>query len=113
MSGFTPPPSPPIPPLRQEAPGATAGLVLGILSIVASFPILGLIFAWIGFSKSKEAKMMCESYPHLYSNGGMATAGYVCSIVGLVLGGLSTLGCCVYIGIVGLIMAGAAGSGGF
>ncbi len=50
----TPPLSPPGPvqPM-QEVPGATAGLVLGICSIVINLPLVGLILAWIGFSKSK------------------------------------------------------------
>jgi len=102
-----------------EAPGATAGLVLGILSIVLGFPVVQLILAYIGFTKSKEAKRLCEANPGMYSNAGVATAGYICSIIGLVLGCLSLLLCCGYVGVIVLAIGGAAtgaaagSSGGF
>jgi len=100
---------------QSEAPGATAGLVLGILSIVFNAPIIGLILAFIGFNQSKQAKALCAANAGMYSNAGVAQAGYICSIIGLVLGSLSTLCTCGYLivaaGILG-IGAGAAGGGG-
>lgn len=91
---------------KIEAPGATAGLVFGILSIVLSWPIVGLILAFIGLSKSKDAKLLCESEPDVYSGEGLAQAGYVCSIIGICLGALSTLCGCGYFAVVAAMIAG-------
>ncbi|UCD76273.1 MAG: hypothetical protein JSV91_04980 [Phycisphaerales bacterium] len=96
---------------RVDAPGATAGLVLGILSLVFSGPLVGLILAWIGFIKSRDAKTLCEADPTRYGNAGIAQAGYVCSIIGLCLGALTTCCMCGYFIIVALAISGGAASG--
>ncbi len=103
-----PPPGPPMAP--PELPGATAGLVLGICSIVFSGPIIGLILGFIGFKKSREAKQVAEMNPGIYSNAGVAQAGYVVSIVGLILGGITTLFGCVSIVILAVLAVGVAGA---
>lgn len=108
---MNPVPGPPMMggPGLQEAPGATAGLVLGILSILFAGPI-GLILGYIGFNKSKEAKKICEMNPGMFSNAGVAQAGYICSIVGLSLGVVFSLCFCGYfIMIFAVIGVGAAG----
>ncbi len=107
-----PPSGPPMAP--PELPGATAGLVLGICSIVFSGPIIGLILGFIGFQKSRAARRVAEMNPGIYSNAGVAQAGYVCSIIGLILGGITTLCGCGYFIIVAiaLVAAGAAAQGG-
>lgn len=97
----------------QEAPGATAGLVLGIISIVFNAPILGFVLAFIGYQKSSAAKQLCMANPGLYNNAGVAQAGYVVSIVGMVLGGLSSICVCAYLGTVLVVLVGgAAGAAG-
>jgi hypothetical protein len=114
-------PGQPMPPMTQgpmgpgprEAPGATAGLVLGICSIVFSWPILGLILAWIGFIKSRDAKALCEQNPGVYSSHGVAQGGYICPIIGLCLGAFTTLcGCGYFAFVVMLIIGGAAAGAG-
>lgn len=110
-----PPPAPPHEPQQYgsgpEAPGATAGLVLGILSIVFSGPVIGLILGLIGLSKSRDAKAFCEQHPDSPSVG-VAQAGYVCSIIGTCLSALTTLCACGYfIIIIFALGAGAAGAG--
>ncbi len=116
MSQMPPPMSPSEPPHGgqglAEAPGATAGLVLGILSIVFSGPIVGLVLAFIGFNKSKESKAICDANPGAYSNAGVAQAGYITSIVGLVLGAVTTLCGCGYFIVIAMAIGGAAASGG-
>lgn len=110
------PPEQPMPPMipgsmmqgPRDAPGATAGLVLGICSIVFSWPIVGLILAWIGFTKSRDAKALCELNPGVYSNYGVAQAGFICSIIGLCLGAFFTLCGCGYFAIVFMAIAGGA-----
>ncbi len=95
-----------------ELPGATAGLVLGICSIGFSGPINGLILGFLGFQKSREAKQIAAMNPGIYANAGIAQAGYVCSIIGLCLGAVTTLcGCGYFIVIMVVIIGGAAGGG--
>ncbi len=80
--GAPPPPYP----MRQQGTGmATAGLVLGILSVPGAiiagcglvFGVLGLVFSIIGM----------RSYPR----PGTAVAGLVLSIIGLVLAGSNSI----------------------
>jgi hypothetical protein len=93
-----------------ELPGATAGLVLGICSIVFSGPLVGLLLGFLGLVKSKEARQFAELNPGIYANAGVAQAGYVCSIIGLILGAFTTLcGCGYFIFFVIVIMGAAAG----
>ena len=115
-------PGPPTPPMmpgspmggNREAPGGTAGLVLGICSLVfGGMPFVGLILGWIGYVKSRDAKRICEMAPGAYSNYGVAQAGYICSIIGICLGALMTLCMCGYfIIVIGIVATGAAGAAG-
>ncbi len=112
MTQFSTPPRMPVP-VQQELPGATAGLVLGICSIVFSMPLVGLVLAFVGFLKSKEARGFASLNPTAYSNHGIAQAGFVCSIIGLVLGCFTTLcGSMYIIAIIVAIASGAAQAGG-
>lgn len=77
---------------HPPVPNATAGLVLGILSIVFSFcyGIVGLILGIVGLIQANKAIQLYESnpdayYPSSYEN---AKAGRVTSIIGLVLSSL-------------------------
>src|SRR5688572_14355635 len=69
-----------------EAPGATASMIMGIISIVVNIPIGGLILAYLGFQKAGEAKALIAQNPGMYSNAGTAQAGYVLCIIGMCLG---------------------------
>jgi hypothetical protein len=95
----------------REAPGATAGLVLGILSIAMSGPIIGLILGILGYTKSSRAKAICDANPGMYNNGGIAQAGYICSIIGIIVGSVTSLCGCGYFAIVLLALFGAAAGG--
>ncbi len=107
----TPPQAPgPISPL-PELPGATAGLVLGICSIVFSAPIVGLILGFLGLQKSRAAKQTAAMNPGIYANAGIAQAGYVCSIIGLILGAIVTLCGCGYFIFAIIFAVGMAGAG--
>ncbi|MBO4563653.1 MAG: hypothetical protein J5772_08590 [Clostridia bacterium] len=60
---------------------AVASLVLGILSLVCAFfgysSIAGLIFGIIGVALGANARKQAQT--------GLATGGFVCSIIGLIL----------------------------
>lgn len=84
----TPPPPPPGAPAYPPAPPSSAqpqngmgvaALVFGLLSVLCVLPgiggVLGIVFGVIGRKKAKQG---------LATNGGMATAGLILGIVGLV-----------------------------
>lgn len=74
---------------NYEPPGkgkATGSMVCGICSLVLGFPLVGLILGIIGLILSSQAKG--EGY-----YGGMRTAGFVLSLIGLIFGGISLIGC--------------------
>ena len=68
------------------APGATAALVLGIVSIV----FCGIILGPLAIAKANEAKRAIARNPDLTGEG-QATAGMICGIVGLALNVLMIL----------------------
>ncbi|MFT3684168.1 MAG: hypothetical protein QM783_04435 [Phycisphaerales bacterium] len=103
MSDQFPPPSPPsLPPValsgyQPQSSTPTTVLVLGILSIVlAGLPPVGLILGIVGLNKAKGAVQDLIAGRIHPSQSGMVTAGKICSIVGICVGGLSTLFWCVY-----------------
>ena len=106
------PPTIPGPMISREAPGATASLVLGIISVVFNIPLVGLILALVGLSKARSAKALCDAHPGMFSNAGVAQAGMILSIIGICLGGISTLCGCGYFAIIIMALRGAAGAGG-
>jgi hypothetical protein len=69
--------------LRKTNSFATAGLILGILSLTCCcgfpFNIPGLVFSLIGLSQINR-------HPEIYEGRGIAIAGIILSAAGLVLG---------------------------
>ena len=82
-----PPLSPSTPATQRTNPLATAGLVMGIISVTVGlccchgfpFNLLGLIFSLIGLNQIRSNRA-------LYDGEGVALAGLVLSIIGLLLG---------------------------
>ena len=65
-------------------------MVLGIVSLVVTwFPVIGLVLAIVGLTMSRSNRKFAEA--HGFKENSMNTAGYVTSIVGLVLGILTIL----------------------
>ena len=79
---------------------AIASLVLGIVSLlfIIFFPLVGLVVSIVGVVCATKAKS--SGY-----NGGMQTAGVVCSLIGLIFNGLYFVACVACVG-----MFGAAGT---
>jgi len=69
---------------------AIAALVLGILSILGScmYGLPGVILGGIGLSLAGNAKTAIAGGRSSPTSAGLMTAGRVCSIIGLCLGGL-------------------------
>ena len=106
------PPTVPGPMVSREVPGATASLVLGILTLVVNLPIAGLIMALIGLSKARAAKALCDANPGFFTNAGVAQAGMILCIIGTCLGAISTLCGCGYFIFFAFMIAGAATGAG-
>ena len=64
---------------------SVTAMVLGIISLVVTwFPIIGLVLAIIGLTMSRSNRRFAEA--HGFKENSMNTAGYVTSLVGLILG---------------------------
>lgn len=97
-------------------PNATAALVLGIIAIVGAFcyGIVGVICGIIGLVLANKDRKLYQSSPELYSQSSYSTsnAGRVCSIIGLILGGIFLLIIIIYFIIFGSLFMEAMRSGG-
>lgn len=64
---------------------SVTAMVLGILSLIVTwFPLVGLVLAIVGLTMSRSNRKFAEA--HGFKENNMNTAGYVTSIVGLILG---------------------------
>ena len=69
---------------------SVTAMVLGIVSLVVTwFPVIGLVLAIVGLTMSRSNRRFAEA--HGFKENSMNTAGYVTSVVGLVLGILTIL----------------------
>jgi hypothetical protein len=86
---------------KQKLPNTTAVLVLGICSIVFSCFFVGLILGIIGVAMSGNGRKMYKEDSNLYEGYGTLNAGFIMSIIGLVLGGLYTIYWVIAVAILG------------
>ena len=93
----------PFQPPKTQLPNATAVLVLGICSIVFGCFFVGLILGIIGLVLSNKPRQMYKQNPELYEGYGQLNAGYIMSIIGLVLSALYI----VYVIFIVAIMGGS------
>jgi hypothetical protein len=89
---------------RKTLPNAVAVLVLGICSIIMGCLFVGLILGIIGLSLSGRGRRLYHDHPDEYEGFGMLNAGYIMSLIGVILGGLYM----VYFVIVTILFGGAA-----
>lgn len=73
---------------KQLLPNSTAVLVLGICSIVFGCFFVGVILGIIGLSLSSKGRRLYKDNPELYDGYGSLNAGWIMSIIGLVLSGI-------------------------
>lgn len=96
-------------PSPQELPNATVVLVLGICSIVLGCAFVGFILGIVGVVLAKKGREMNKLNPGAYPDYGKLNAGYIMSIIGIVLGVLTLLYYIIVVVIFGgAIMAAAA-----
>ena len=81
--------------VQNALPNATAALVLGIIAIVTSFcyGIFGVTCGIIGLVLANKDQKLYADNPGFYSASSLNTsnAGRVCSIIGLIIGGVILL----------------------
>ena len=69
---------------------AVTAMVLGIVSLVVVwFPLVGLVLAIVGLTMSRSNRRFADA--HGFKENSMNTAGYVTSVVGLILGIITIL----------------------
>lgn len=72
------------PAVLPNAPGAVTSLVCGIVGV--ALPCVGLILGIVAVQQSRKAREEIALNPGRYGGGGMATAGLVLGIIGIVWG---------------------------
>lgn len=87
--------------VKKPLPNATATLVLGICSIVFGCFFVGLVLGIIGLAISGKSRAMYMQNPNEYEGYGSLNAGRILSIIGIVLGALTTLYYVVIVMIIG------------
>jgi hypothetical protein len=86
---------------KAMLPNATAVLVLGILSIVCSCFFVGLILGIIGLVLGNKSKKLYKENPANWDGYGQLNAGWIMSIIGLVLGAIYIIYYIIWIMIIG------------
>ncbi len=86
---------------KQMLPNATTVLVLGICSIVFACFFIGLILGIIGLVIASKPRKMYRESPDLYEGYSSLNAGYIMSIIGAALGGLSIIYWIIWVVILG------------
>lgn len=78
---------------KETLPNSTAVFVLGICSIVLGYfaALIGLALGIIGVYMAKKGRQMYIEKPELYEGYGLLNAGWIMSIIGIVIGGLITI----------------------
>lgn len=73
---------------KLTLPNAVAVLVLGILSILSSYYLLGVVLGIVALVLAAKGRKILRQNPEAYSGVGMLNAGFVCAIIGTVIGSL-------------------------
>ncbi len=86
---------------KQSLPNSVAVLVLGICSILFGCLFVGVALGILGIVLAGKGRKMYKENPDLYGDYGMLNAGYIMSIIGLVLSGLTIIYWIVFVAILG------------
>jgi hypothetical protein len=86
---------------KQQLPNAVAVLVLGICSIVINCYGVGLILGIIGLALSSQGRKMYKENASVYEGWGSLNAGFIMSIIGVVIGGLWIIFWIIWVAVIG------------
>ncbi len=88
--------------IKQQLPNSTTVLVLGICSIVfAGCFGIGTILGIIGLVLASKGRKLNAENPELYDGYGSLNAGFIMSIIGIVLGALGFLYWIIVVVVIG------------
>ena len=93
------------------APGAVVSLVCGIIGVAVG--CTGLVMGIIALTNAKKARAAIAANPGVYGGEGMATAGHVLGIIGIIWGCLALIWIIGYFTCLGAIFSTAAHNGRF
>ncbi|NML22526.1 DUF4190 domain-containing protein [Pseudoflavitalea sp. G-6-1-2] len=85
-------------------PNATAVLVLGICSIVFGCFYIGLVLGIIGLVLANKSRKMYRENPTIWDGYSQLNAGWIMSIIGIVLGAIYIVYVIVMFAIFGAFM---------
>tara|TARA_R110002049_G_scaffold80907_4_gene205709 strand:- start:4970 stop:5284 length:315 start_codon:yes stop_codon:yes gene_type:complete len=88
---------------KEELPGASTALTMGIIALVTSFVCCGpfaAIFSFIGLSNAKKARLLYEQNPELYTGYENAKTGKILSIIGLIVALFYLILFVIYFGVI-------------
>ena len=71
---------------KQKLPKALASMIIGISSIVFGCAFVGFILGIVGLVLGNKAKSIYLANPDMYKGYGMAKAGRITSIFGIIIG---------------------------
>ena len=88
---------------KPTLPNSTAVLVLGICSIVFGCFFVGLILGIVGLNLASQGRKMYRQDPNSYDGYGTLNAGWIMSIIGIVLGGVYAIYWIITVAILGAV----------
>ena len=91
---------------KQQLPSSNITLILGILSMLFGFGMVGLILGIIALSISAEPKKMYLANPDMYYGYSNLKAGRTCAIIGICLSAVVII--IVIVVVVLMIMGGGS-----
>ena len=86
---------------KQQLPNAVAVLVLGICSLVINCYGIGFILGIIGLALSSVGRRMYKENPGMYDGWGNLNAGFILSIIGVVIGALWIIFWIIWVAVFG------------
>jgi len=97
---------------KEELPGASSALTMGIVGLVTSIICCGpfaAIFCIIGLSKAKAARLLYEKNPELYTGYENVKTAKILSIIGLVISLIALVFLILYFGVIIAVIANEGG----
>lgn len=90
----------------KQLPNSVAVLILGICSILFGCFLIGLVLGIIGIVLSGKGRRLYRDEPEVYEGYGLLNAGYIMSIIGVVISSLWIIYFVIYVVIMGGLLMG-------
>ncbi|MDP2187850.1 MAG: CCC motif membrane protein [Sphingobacteriaceae bacterium] len=90
----------------KQLPNSVAVLILGICSILFGCFLIGLVLGILGIVLSGKGRRLYRDEPEVYEGYGLLNAGYIMSIIGVVISSLWIIYFVIYVVIMGGLLMG-------